>query len=62
MLIRKVKPEDLNDFIEAYIKAYQELEDYKYNTRREIKNYFKWLYKRDKEGFIVVDNYFKASH
>ena len=55
MLIRKVKPEDLNDFIEAYIKAYQELEDYKYNTRREIKNYFKWLYKRDKEGFIVAE-------
>jgi ribosomal protein S18 acetylase RimI-like enzyme len=55
MRIRQVKPNDINDFIETYIKAYEELENYKYRTRKEIKNYFKWLYNRDKEGFIVAE-------
>ncbi|MDF2953957.1 MAG: Ribosomal protein S18 acetylase RimI [Thermodesulfobacterium sp.] len=55
MKIRQVKLNDINEFIEIYIKAYEELENYKYKTRKEIKNYFKWLYKRDKEGFIVAE-------
>lgn len=53
--LRKVLPDDLHKFIEAYIKAYETLSDYKYTTRSEIKNYFKWLYKRDKEGFLVAE-------
>lgn len=55
MITRKVKTEDIEKFTEAYIKAYQELSDYKYKTKSDIKNYFKWLYKRDKDGFIVAE-------
>uniref|UniRef100_A0A7V6CDF0 GNAT family N-acetyltransferase n=1 Tax=Thermodesulfobacterium geofontis TaxID=1295609 RepID=A0A7V6CDF0_9BACT len=55
MRIRQVKLSDINDFIETYIRAYEELENYKYRTRKEIKNYFKWLYNRDKEGFVVAE-------
>ena len=55
MIIRQVRPNDINDFIEIYIKAYEELENYKYKTKKEIKNYFKWLYKRDREGFMVAE-------
>ncbi len=55
MKIRRVKLEDMDKFIESYIKAYQELSDYKYQTKGDIKNYFKWLYKRDKDGFLVAE-------
>lgn len=55
MIIRQVRPDDIDNFVETYIKAYKDLENYKYETKREIKNYFKWLYKRDKEGFIVAE-------
>jgi len=60
MKIRQVKLNDINDFIETYVKAYEELENYKYKTRKEIKNYFKWLYNRDKEGFLVAEENNKA--
>ncbi len=55
MKIRKVNPQDIEKFTEAYIKAYEALNDYKYRTRKEVKNYFKWLYKRDKDGFWVAE-------
>lgn len=53
--IRKVSPEDKESFVEVYMRAYQSLSDYKYTSRSEVKNYFKWLYKRDKEGFFVAE-------
>lgn len=55
MKIRKVTPYDIENFTEAYIKAYEYLSDYKYKTKGDIKNYFKWLYKRDKNGFLVAE-------
>lgn len=55
MVIRQVKSDDINDFIEIYISAYEKLKNYKYETKKEIKNYFKWLYKRDKDGFILAE-------
>ncbi len=55
MKIRKVNPQDIEKFTEAYIKAYETFNDYKYRTRKEVKNYFKWLYKRDKDGFWVAE-------
>ncbi len=55
MIIRKVKLDDIEKFTESYIKAYQEFSNYKYTTKGDIKNYFKWLYKRDKEGFIIAE-------
>ncbi|MGC8754871.1 MAG: GNAT family N-acetyltransferase, partial [Thermosulfidibacteraceae bacterium] len=41
--------------MEDYIKAYSDLKEYKYTSKKDIKNYFKWLYKRDKEGFFVAE-------
>lgn len=55
MKVRQAVPNDIDDFIETYIRAYKEFKNYKYETRKEIKNYFKWLYKRDKEGFLVAE-------
>jgi len=55
MVIRQVRFDDIDNFIEAYIKAYEDLDDYKYHTKKEVKNYFKWLYKRDKDGFFVAE-------
>ncbi len=55
MTIRNVTLKDIDAFIETYTKAYEELKDYKYTTRSDIKNYFKWLHKRDKEGFFVAE-------
>jgi len=53
--IRLVKPEDINAFVKTYINAYSTLPDYKYTSKKDIKNYFKWLYKRDPEGFFVAE-------
>ncbi|MGC9017961.1 MAG: N-acetyltransferase [Caldimicrobium thiodismutans] len=55
MIIREVSEEDLEAFVEDYIKAYSDLKEYKYTSKKDIKNYFKWLYKRDKEGFFVAE-------
>ncbi len=55
MIIRRVKREDMNSFIEVYQKAYRGLEEYAYTRRRDIKDYFRWLYARDKEGFMVAE-------
>jgi ribosomal protein S18 acetylase RimI-like enzyme len=53
--IRRVVKEDVNSFVETYIESYKGLEDYAYRTKREIKNYFKWLLKRDSDGFMVAE-------
>ncbi len=55
MHIRKVILEDKEKFVKTYFLAYKELSDYKYHTSKEVKNYFNWLYKRDKEGFWVAE-------
>ncbi len=55
MIIRKATLKDIDAFIEIYAKAYEELKDYKYTSKSDIKHYFKWLYKRDKEGFLAAE-------
>ena len=55
MIIRRVRKEDIESFVEVYQKAYRGLEEYAYTRRRDIKYYFKWLYARDKDGFMVAE-------
>ncbi len=55
MKIRNVNINDLEKFIEVYISAYKKLNKYFYRKKRNIKWYFKWLLKRDKEGFFVAE-------
>ncbi len=55
MIIRRVKRGDIDTFVEVYEKAYKGLEEYAYTKRRDIRNYFKWLYSRDKDGFMVAE-------
>lgn len=54
-MIRKVRESDVSAFIESYVLSYRGLEEYAYRTRREIRNYFKWLLKRDPDGFMVAE-------
>ncbi len=54
MQIRVVERGDIDDFVRVYAEAYRGLENYAYTRRREIKNYFRWLYSRDREGFFVA--------
>ncbi len=56
MEVRKVSVSDLNIFVEAYKKAYRGLENYAYRDEKSVKNYFKWLLKRDPEGFMVAED------
>ncbi|WP_048203426.1 KEOPS complex subunit Pcc1 [Methanocaldococcus infernus] len=53
--IRKVKPEDLETFLELYYKAYRGFDKYYYKKKRWAKWYFKWLMKRDEDGFLVLE-------
>ncbi|WP_457611815.1 KEOPS complex subunit Pcc1 [Methanocaldococcus sp.] len=53
--IRNVKPEDLDTFLDIYYKAYEGFEKYYYKKKRWAKWYFKWLMKRDKDGFFVLE-------
>ncbi len=55
MIIRKVNRDDIDSFVEIYIEAYEGFEEYAYTSRREIRNYFKWLYGRDRNGFFVAE-------
>ncbi|MCS7122194.1 MAG: GNAT family N-acetyltransferase [Archaeoglobaceae archaeon] len=55
MKIRRVKREDMEDFVEVYLKSYEGLEEYAYRTRKDVKWYFRWLFSRDKDGFIVAE-------
>ncbi len=54
MQIRRVKREDIDDFVAVYTEAYRGLEEYAYTKRRDVKNYFKWLFSRDRDGFFVA--------
>lgn len=55
MEIRKVKRDDVESFVNAYIESYRGLENYAYRSRRFVKGYFKWLLSRDSQGFIVAE-------
>lgn len=52
--IRRAKREDLEDFIRLYREAYEGYEEYAYTTTKDIRDYFKWLYGRDKDGIFVA--------
>ncbi|MDK2876048.1 MAG: hypothetical protein PWQ22_458 [Archaeoglobaceae archaeon] len=53
--IRKVRREDAECFVNAYFKSYQGLEEYAYRSRKLVKGYFKWLFSRDNQGFMVAE-------
>ncbi len=55
MIIRRGKKEDIKHFVEIYQDAYEDLEEYAYTTRREIKNYYRWLMNRDPEGIFFAE-------
>lgn len=55
MRIRNVKSDDIVSFIEVYQKSYSGLEKYAYTRRKDIKHYFKWLYNRDSDGFLLAE-------
>ena len=56
--IRKAKKSDFNKLIEIYQKAYQGLKEYAEEGKENILKYLNWLYKQDKNGFLVatIDN------
>ncbi len=53
--LRNAIDRDEEDFVRCYIDAYWGLEAYAYSSKRDVKNYFKWLMKRDREGIFTVD-------
>ncbi len=55
VIIRRANKDDVKHFVEIYVDAYRGLEEYAYTTRREIRNYFKWLMKRDPEGVFFAE-------
>lgn len=50
-----MRREDIQNFVDVYAISYKGLEEYAYRTKRDIRNYFKWLFKRDKNGFFVAE-------
>ena len=55
MNIRKVVPTDIESFVKLYTLSYKGLEEYAYTQKKEIEGYFRWLLKRDSEGFLIVE-------
>jgi len=53
--IRHVRREDMQNFIKSYSKSYENIKEYAYTTRKDMKRYFKWLLHRDAEGFFVAE-------
>jgi GNAT superfamily N-acetyltransferase len=53
--IRKVVPTDIESFVKLYTLSYKGLEEYAYTQKRDIEGYFRWLLKRDSEGFLIVE-------
>ncbi|MEM2027975.1 MAG: GNAT family N-acetyltransferase, partial [Candidatus Bathyarchaeia archaeon] len=53
--VRNVRTGDVDSFVKLYIESYRGLEEYAYISREDIKDYFRWLFKRDPEGFFVVE-------
>ncbi len=54
-IIRNVTKDDLDDFLELYYKAYRGFDKYYYKKRKWARWYFKWLMKRDEDGFFVCE-------
>jgi len=52
--IRKAERTDIDEFVKIYTESYRGLENYAYTRKRDIKNYFKWLLSRDKDGVMVA--------
>jgi len=53
--IRRVREEDLESFVKVYREAYRGLEEYAYTDDKTIRWYFRWLRRRDPEGFFVAE-------
>jgi ribosomal protein S18 acetylase RimI-like enzyme len=53
--IRKVVPTDIESFVKLYTLSYKGLEEYAYTQKKYIEGYFRWLLKRDSEGFLIVE-------
>ena len=56
MNIRKVMPSDIGSFVKLYSLSYRGLEEYAYTQKKDIELYFRWLLKRDPEGFLIVES------
>jgi ribosomal protein S18 acetylase RimI-like enzyme len=53
--IRKVVLTDIESFVKLYTLSYKGLEEYAYAQKKDIEGYFRWLLKRDSEGFLIVE-------
>jgi len=55
--IRKVNlsKQDIESFVGVYKSAYKGMEEYAYKKEKSIRHYFKWLFKRDRDGFFVAE-------
>jgi len=56
MKIRRATRDDEDLFVTIYKSAYSDMERYAYKKDREIKRYFRWLFKRDPEGLFFALN------
>ncbi len=52
--IERVKESELESLIDVYRKAYRGLEEYADTDRKKIREYLRWLFNRDREGFFVA--------
>ena len=55
--IKNAKKEDINKFVELYQLAYSSdvLREYAYSKRSDIRDYYKWLIKRDASGIFKAE-------
>ena len=53
--IRNVRKEDLDFFVKVYKETYKGLEEYAYTNDKIIRWYFRWLMRRDPQGFFVAE-------
>ncbi len=55
VIIRNATKDDIESFVDVYIDAYRDYEIYAYTSIKDIKRYFRWLFKRDRGGFFVAE-------
>jgi len=53
--IRNVRAGDADLFIKIYAESYKGLEKYAYTDEEDIREYFRWLFSRDPEGFLIIE-------
>lgn len=53
--IRRVKPDELDELVEVYLRAYRGLEEYAERTPEDAGDYLEWLYGTCPEGFFVAE-------